>query len=137
MCTLAGLLLMDLYYFSISRSESRYIELIIEHILVQLLSGEFSFFSWLVLFRYAGWYCLYFSILYMWFCHHAWLYIHICVLSCSLLTEEISLFVSICLPSSRPCTPYFGKRGVIVSVPIRNKFIITLRVQGLYLTSNF
>ena len=53
---LIGPLLMDLYYFSISISKSQYRELIIEHILVQLFSVEFSFFSWLVIFRYSGWY---------------------------------------------------------------------------------
>jgi len=86
LCTLAGPLLTDFYYFLVSRWERGYRELIVEHILVQLFSAEFSFFSWLVLFRYGGWYCLFFSILYMWFCHRAWLYIHICVLSYSLLT---------------------------------------------------
>ena len=79
-------LLMDLYYFSVFRSESRYRELIVDHILVQLFSSEFNFFSWLVLFRYDGWHCLYFSISYMWFWPCSWLYMHICVLSCSLLT---------------------------------------------------
>ena len=34
-----------LYYFSISRFERRYRELVINHILVQLFSSEFSFFS--------------------------------------------------------------------------------------------
>jgi len=46
-CTLAGPLLTDLYYFSVFRSESWYRELIVEHILVQLFSGEFSLFSFL------------------------------------------------------------------------------------------
>ena len=100
-CTLAGLLLTDLYYFSIFRSESRYRELIVEHILVQLFSDEFSFFSWIVLFRYGGWYCL---------CSvfHICAFIHalgcICIYVCyparcwqpKVLMEEISLFVSIC-----------------------------------------
>ena len=49
----------ELYYFSVSRSESQYIELIVEHILVQLFCGEFSLFSfftcliqilWMILF---------------------------------------------------------------------------------------
>ena len=44
LCTLTCLLLTDLYYFSVSKSESQYRELIIEHILVQLFSSEFSFF---------------------------------------------------------------------------------------------
>ena len=52
--------------FLVSRSESRYRELIVEHILIQLFSGEFSFFTWLVLFRYGGWYWLWFCISYMW-----------------------------------------------------------------------
>jgi len=43
-CTLIGPLLTNLYYFSVSRSESRYRELIVEHILIQLFSDEFSFF---------------------------------------------------------------------------------------------
>ena len=75
-----------LYYFSVSRSERWYRELFIDHILVQLFSSEFSFLSWLVLFRYSGWYCLWFCFSYMWFYPCAWLYMHICVLSCSLLT---------------------------------------------------
>jgi len=85
-CTLVGPLLTDHYYFSVSKSENRYRELIIEYILVQLFFGEFNFISWLVLFRYGGWYCLCFSNSYMCFYPYAWLYIHICVLSCSLLT---------------------------------------------------
>ena len=44
LCTLVGPLLANLYYFSVSRTESRYRELIVEHILIQLFSGEFSFF---------------------------------------------------------------------------------------------
>jgi len=72
--------------FSVSISESRYRELIVEQILVQLFSGEFSFFSWLVLFKYGGWYWLWFCISYMWFYPCFWLYMHICVLSCSFLT---------------------------------------------------
>ena len=53
-CTLAGLLLTDFIIFQYLDSESQYRELIVEHILVQLSSGQFSFFSWLVLFRYGG-----------------------------------------------------------------------------------
>ena len=84
----------------LSRSESWCRKLIVEHILVQLFSGEFSFFYWLVLFRYGGWYCLWFSFSYMYFYPCAWLYMHIRVLSYSfwqlkVLMEEISLFVSI------------------------------------------
>jgi len=56
-----------LLYFSVFRSESRYRELFIDHILVQLFSGEFSFLSWLALFRYSGWYYLWFSFSYIWF----------------------------------------------------------------------
>jgi len=44
-CTLPGPVLMDLYYFSVSRLESEYRELIVERILVQPYSGKFSFFS--------------------------------------------------------------------------------------------
>ena len=55
------------YYFSVFRSESWHRELFVDHILVQLFSGEFNFLSWLVLFRYSGWYCLWFSFSYMWF----------------------------------------------------------------------
>jgi len=62
-CTLAGLLLTDhYYYYSIFRSASWYGEMIVEYILAQLFSSEFSSFSWLVLFRYSGWYCSCFSI---------------------------------------------------------------------------
>jgi len=57
-CIFAGPLLTYLYYFSVSRLQNQYRELIIEHILIQSFSGEFSFFSWLVLFRYGEWYCL-------------------------------------------------------------------------------
>jgi len=78
-CTLAGPLLTDLNYFLVSRSDSRYRELIVEHILVLLFSGEFYFFSWLVLFRYGGWYCLWFCVSYMWFYPCARLYMHIYV----------------------------------------------------------
>jgi len=57
-CTVVGLVLMDLYYFLVFRSESRYRGLIVEHILVQLSFGEFSFFFstcliqiwWMILF---------------------------------------------------------------------------------------
>ena len=85
-CTLASPLLTDLYYFSVSRSESQYRELIMEHILIQLFSSEFSFISWLVPFRYCEWYYLCFSIWYMCFYPRAWVYMHICVLSYLLLT---------------------------------------------------
>ena len=78
--------LMDLYYFSVSRLESWYIELIIEHILLQLFSVSSVSFSWLILFRYGGWYCWWFCFSYICFYPYAWLYMHICVLSCSLLT---------------------------------------------------
>ena len=41
---------------------------------------------------------------------------YVCYPACywqpKVLTEEISLFVSICWPSSRTCILYFGKRGV-------------------------
>ena len=53
LCTLTGPLLMDLYYLSVSKSESQSRGLIVEHILVLLTSAEFSFFSWLVLFRFG------------------------------------------------------------------------------------
>jgi len=82
-CTLTVPVLMDLYCFSASRSKSRYRKLIVDHILVQLFFDEFSFFSWLFLFGYGGWHCLSFSISYMCF---YWLYMHICVLPCLLLT---------------------------------------------------
>jgi len=85
-CTPAGPLLMNLYYFSVSRLESWYREMIVEHILVQLFFGEFNFISWLVLLSYDGWYCLWLCVSYMCFYPCAWLYMHICVLSCSLLT---------------------------------------------------
>ena len=56
-CTLVGPLLTDYYYFSVSRSESQYRELIVNRILVQSFSGEFSFFLtyliqiwWMILF---------------------------------------------------------------------------------------
>ena len=75
-----------LYYFSAFRSESWYRELFVDHTLVQLFSSEFSFLSWLVLFRYSGWYCLWFYFSYMWFYPCAWFYMHIYVLYCSLLT---------------------------------------------------
>jgi len=68
LCTLAGPVLIDLYYFSVNRSESQYRVLIIEHIMIQPLLRWVSSITWLVLFRYGGWYCLWFSILYM--CFH-------------------------------------------------------------------
>ena len=112
-----GPLLTELYYFSVSRSERRYRELIIEHILIQLFSDEFSFFSWLVLFRYGGWYCLWFSISYMCFIPALGC---ICIYVCyptrcwqlKVITKEIFLFMSICWPSSHHHTLYFGKWGV-------------------------
>ena len=87
LCTLAGPVLTNLYYFSVSRLGSWYRELIVEHILVQSFSGEFSFFSWLVLFRYDGWYCLCFSISYMCFYPCALVYMHIYVLLSLFITD--------------------------------------------------
>ena len=120
--------LTDLYYFLVSRLESWYRELIVEHILIQLFSGEFNFFSWLVLFRYGGWYCWWFCFSYICFYPYAWLYMHICVLSCSfwqlkIFMEEISLFVSICWPLSRTRTPYLGGGAQHSFVGIRARFI--------------
>ena len=75
-----------LYYFSVSRSENRYREFIVDPIMVQPHFGELVSLSWLVLFRYGGWYWLWFYASYMCFYPCAWLYMHICLLSCSLLT---------------------------------------------------
>jgi len=64
-CTLAGPL-MNLYYFSVSRSERRHRELIINHILVQLFCDEFSLFPylacliqmwWMILFMFQYFMC--------------------------------------------------------------------------------
>ena len=83
-CTLAGLVLTDLYYFSVSRSESWYRKWIVEHILVQLSSSEFSFFFDLSYVDVVD-DIVYISVFsYMCFYPCAWLYMHICVLSCSL-----------------------------------------------------
>jgi len=69
LCTLAGLILTDLYYFSVPRSESQYRELFIDPIMIQPYFGELVSLSWLVLFRCNGSYCWWFCISYMCFCN--------------------------------------------------------------------
>ena len=117
LCTLAGLILTDLFYFLVSKPEIRYRELIIKHIMVQPFFGKLVSLTWIVLFRYGGCYCLCFSISYMCFyfalgCICIYVFYPARYWQLKVFMEEISLFVSICWPLLRSRTLYFGKQGV-------------------------
>ena len=76
-------------------------------------------------------------------CFYSWLgciCIYVCYLTRywqpKLLMEEISLFVSICWPSSRTCTPYFEKRGVTGFCWYQSQVSYMTYIQSDYIYDN-